>query len=54
VLQTAVREMGRALGLPRVEVRLGRASTQSGNGEEPVDGGRAQGLPEEDGHARLD
>ncbi len=54
VLQTAVREMGRALGLPRVEVRLGRASTQSGNGEEPVDGGRARGLPEEDGHARLD
>jgi len=37
VLQTAVREMGAALGIPKVEVRLGRAATATA--------GRGQGGP---------
>ncbi len=54
VLQTAVREMGRALGLPRIEVRLATGMSQAGNGQEPVGRGQAYGLPEENKHARLD
>jgi GAF domain-containing protein len=52
VLQTAVREMGSALAIDRVELRL--RSPQSGDGPEPLREGQARKPSEEDGHGSLD
>jgi GAF domain-containing protein/HAMP domain-containing protein len=46
VLQAAIREMGAALGIPRIEVRLGREMPRSGNGRDREEKGN--------GHAGLD
>jgi GAF domain-containing protein len=52
VLQTAVREVGSALGIERVELRL--RSPQSGDGQEPSQEGQARKPIEEDGHGGVD
>jgi GAF domain-containing protein len=52
VLQTAVREVGSALGIERVELRL--RSPQSGDGQEPSQEGQARMPIEEDGHGGVD
>jgi GAF domain-containing protein len=52
VLQTAVREVGSALGIERVELRL--QTPQSGDGQEPSRQGQARNWPEEDGHGSVD
>lgn len=52
VLQTAVREMGSALGIERVELRL--EPPGAGDGQESMQEGQAHNLREEDGHAGLD
>jgi len=52
VLQTAVREVGSALGIERVELRL--QPPQSGDGQEPSREGQARHWPEEDGHGSVD
>jgi GAF domain-containing protein len=48
VLQTAVREMGTALGIEKVVVRL--QSPGSGDGQEPLPEGQARNPWEEDGY----
>jgi len=52
VLQTAVREMGTALGIEKVVVRL--QSPGSGDGQEPLPEGQARNPWEEDGHGGVD
>jgi GAF domain-containing protein len=52
VLQTAVREMGNALGIERVELRL--QSPGAGDGQELLQGGSSPHLREEDGHGDMD
>lgn len=52
VLQTAVREMGTALGIEKVVVRL--QSPESGDGQEPLPEGQARNPWEEDGHGGVD
>jgi GAF domain-containing protein len=43
VLQTAIREIGAALSLPRIEVRLGEEAAGTGNGHEWVEKGNGYG-----------
>jgi GAF domain-containing protein len=45
VLQTAIREMGATLGIPRVEVRLGGEATQPNEGRDRVEKGNGNGSP---------
>ena len=52
VLQTAVREMGHALGIEKVELRL--QSPGAGDGQELLQGGSLPDLREEDGHGNTD
>jgi GAF domain-containing protein len=52
VLQTAVREMGNALGIEKVELRL--QSAGAGDGQELLQGGSLPDLREEDGHGDID
>ena len=52
VLQTAVREMGSALAIEKVELRL--SQLQPEESQEPVQGGRARATREEDGYAGVD
>ena len=52
VLQTAVREMGSALGIEKVELRL--ENPQSQDSPEPPQGVQARTPPEEDRHAGMD
>jgi GAF domain-containing protein len=52
VLQTAVREMGNALGIEKVELRL--QSAGAGDGQELLQGGSLPDLREEDGHGDMD
>jgi GAF domain-containing protein len=52
VLQTAVREMGSALAIDKVELRL--RSPQAGDGQDSLLAGQARGPKEEDGHGSLD
>jgi GAF domain-containing protein len=54
VLRTAVQEMGRTLGIPRVEIRLGEGTAQSQNGQPPAEDARARGLSKESEDASLD
>ncbi|MFL7810309.1 MAG: GAF domain-containing protein [Anaerolineae bacterium] len=52
VLQTAVREVGSALGIERVELRL--QTPQTGDGREPPREGQTRNWSEEDGHGSVD
>jgi hypothetical protein len=52
VLQTAVREMGSALGIEKVELRLEPPGLR--DSPEPLQGAQARTPREEDGHAGLD
>jgi GAF domain-containing protein len=54
VLRTAVREMGVALGIPRIEVRLGKGVVQPEHGPQQMGAGQADDLPKESEHASLD
>jgi GAF domain-containing protein len=54
VLRTAVREMGIALGLPRIEVRLGKGAAQPDGGRPDKGIGQADGLPKEGEYASPD
>ena len=54
VLRTAVREMGMALGIPRIEVRLGKEVAQREDGHQQHETGHQSGLPKESEHASLD
>jgi GAF domain-containing protein len=54
VLRTAVREMGVALGIPRIEVRLGKGVVQPEEGQQQTGAGRMDDFPKESEHASLD
>ncbi len=47
VLRTAVQEMGKALGIPRVEIRLGKGKAQSTIGQPPAGDAQPRDLPKE-------
>jgi len=53
VLQTAVREMSKTLGIPRVEVRLGMSTGTPGNGQKKTEKGHGHALPKENDHVGL-
>jgi GAF domain-containing protein len=54
VLRTAIREMGVALGIPRIEVRLGKGVIRPEEDRQGNGVGQTGGLPKEGEHASLD
>jgi GAF domain-containing protein/HAMP domain-containing protein len=54
VLRTAVQEMGKTLGIPQVEIRLGKGTTQSRNGQPLAEDAQGRRLSKENNDGSLD
>jgi GAF domain-containing protein/HAMP domain-containing protein len=54
VLRTAVQEMGKTLGIPRVEIRLGKGTAPSQHGQPPAGDASARVLSKESEDGSLD